>query len=170
MVLQVARQGGRDAVFNVPSQLIRKSPKDPEVTVALSDEPAVIATGHVREVAPQADAATGTYVVKIALDNPPDAMRLGATVVGQVRIQSEPVIQLPGTALTQSEGKPAVWVVDPEKKTVSLRPVAVGHYDTSSVVVSDGLKDGDLVVTAGVQALRPGQEVRLPEAGTGVQK
>jgi multidrug efflux pump subunit AcrA (membrane-fusion protein) len=90
--------------------------------------------------------------------------------VGQVRIQSEPVIQLPGTALTQSEGKPAVWVVDPEKKTVSLRPVAVGHYDASSVVVSDGLKDGDLVVTAGVQALRPGQEVRLPEAGTGVQK
>src|SRR6266403_1820041 len=170
MILQVARQGGRDAVINVPSQLIRQSPKDPEVTVALSDEPAVVATGHVREVAPQADAATGTYVVKIALDNPPDAMRLGATVVGQVKVHSEPVIQLPGTALTQSEGKPAVWVVDPEKKTVSLVPVTVGHYDTSSAVVSQGLKDGDLVVTAGVQALRPGQEVRLLEAGAGAQK
>ena len=34
MILQVARQGGRDAVFNVPSQLIRQSPKNPEVTVA----------------------------------------------------------------------------------------------------------------------------------------
>src|SRR6266481_1349926 len=77
MVLQVARQGGRDAVFNVPSQLIRRSPKNPEVTVALSDDPAVVATGHVREVAPQADAATGTYVVKVGLDNPPDIMRLG---------------------------------------------------------------------------------------------
>jgi RND family efflux transporter MFP subunit len=170
MVLQVARQGGRDAVFNVPSQLIRQSPKNPPVSVALSDDPAIVATGHVREVAPQADAATGTYVVKVALDNPPDAMRLGATIVGQVKIQSEPVIQLPGTALTQNEGKPAVWVVDPEKKTVSLVPVAVGHYDTSSVVVSDGLKDGDLVVTAGVQALRPGQEVKLLEAGAGAQK
>src|SRR6202795_4672796 len=104
MVLQVARQGGRDAVFNVPSQLIRKSPKDPEVTVALSDEPTVVATGHFREVAPQADAATGTYVVKVGLDNPPDIMRLGATIIGQVRIQSDPVIELPGTALTQSEG------------------------------------------------------------------
>jgi multidrug efflux pump subunit AcrA (membrane-fusion protein) len=72
--------------------------------------------------------------------------------------------------LTQSEGKPAVWVVDPEKKTVSLVPVTVGHYDTSSAVVSQGLKDGDLVVTAGVQALRPGQEVRLLEAGAGAQK
>jgi RND family efflux transporter MFP subunit len=170
MILQVARQGGRDAVFNVPSQLFRQSPKYPEVTVALSDEPAVVATGHVREVAPQADAATGTYVVKVALDNPPDAMRLGATIVGQVKIHSEPVIQLPGTALTQSDGKPAVWVVDPEKKTVSLVPVTVGHYDTSSAVVSHGLKDGDLVVTAGVQALRPGQEVRLLETDAGAQK
>src|ERR1700704_6495061 len=161
MVLQIARQGGRDAVFNVPSQIIRRSPKNPEVTVALSDDPTVIATGHVREVAPQADAATGTYVVKVSLDNSPDAMRLGATIIGQVKIESEPVIQLPGTALTQSEGKPAVWIVDPEKKTVSLVPVTVGHYDTSSAVVSHGLKDGDLVVTAGVQALRPGQEVRL---------
>src|ERR1700720_1870350 len=80
MILQVARQGGRDAVFNVPSQLIRQSPKNPEVTVSLSDDPTIVATGHVREVAPQADAATGTYVVKVSLDNPPDAVRLGATV------------------------------------------------------------------------------------------
>src|ERR1700704_181767 len=170
MILQVAKEGDRYAVFNVPSQLIRQSPKDPEVTVSLSDDPTIVTTGHVREVAPQADTATGTYVVKVALNNPPDAMRLGATIVGQVKVQSEPVIQLPGTALTQSEGKPAVWVVDPDKKTVSLVSVAVGHYDTSSAVVSQGLKDGDLVVIAGVQALRPGQEVRLLEAGAGVQK
>src|SRR6266550_3451761 len=170
MVLQIARQGGRDAVFNVPSQIIRRSPKNPEVTVALSDDPTVVATGHVREVAPQADAATGTYVVKVGIDNPPDAMRLGATIIGQIKVQSEPVIQLPGTALTQSEGKPAVWIVDPEKKTVSLVQVIVGHYDTSSAVVSHGLKDGDLVVTAGVQALRPGQEVRLLETDAGAQK
>jgi multidrug efflux pump subunit AcrA (membrane-fusion protein) len=63
-----------------------------------------------------------------------------------------------------------VWVVDPEKKTVSLVPVTVGHYDASSAVVSQGLKDGDLVVTAGVQALRPGQEVRILGADAGVQK
>jgi RND family efflux transporter MFP subunit len=170
MVLQVARQGGRDAVFNVPAQLIRQNPQNPEVTVNLSDDPTVVATGHVREVAPQADQVTGTYVVKVGLDNPPDTMRLGATIIGRVKIQSEPVIQLPGMALTQSEGKPAVWVVDPEKKTVSLRPITVGHYDTSSIIVADGLSDGDLVVTAGVQALRPGQEVRLLEAGADARK
>jgi RND family efflux transporter MFP subunit len=170
MVLQVARLGGRDAVFNVPAQLIRRSPKNPEVTVVLSDDPTVVATGHVREVAPQADAATGTYVVKVGLDNAPDTMRLGATIIGQVKLRSEPAIQLPGTALTQSEGKPAVWVVDPDKKTVSLLPITVGRYDTSSITVADGLRDGDLVVTAGVQALRPGQEVRLLETDAVIPK
>jgi membrane fusion protein, multidrug efflux system len=170
MVLQVATQGGRDAVFNVPAQIIRESPKDPEVTIALSDDPAIVATGHVREVAPQADAATGTYAVKVGLDNPPDIMRLGATIVGQVKVQAEPAIELPGTALTQSDGKPAVWVVDPEKKIVSLVPVTVGRFGTTSINVADGLRDGDLVVTAGVQALRPGQEVRVLEAGAGVQE
>ena len=60
-------------------------------------------------------------------------------------------------------------MVDPKKRIVSLLPVTVGHYDTSSVIVTDGLKDGDLVVTAGVQALRPGQEVRLLETGAGAQ-
>jgi membrane fusion protein, multidrug efflux system len=154
-------KAGRNAVFNVPSQLIRRSPKNPEVTVTLSDDPTVVATGHVRQVAPQADAATGTYVVKVGLDNPPDIMRLGATIIGHVRLQSEPVIQLPGTALTQSDRKPAVWVVDSATKTVSLRPVMVDHYDTSSIIVVDGLSDGEIVVTVGVQALRPGQEVRL---------
>jgi len=47
MVLQVARQRGRDAVFNAPSRLILQSPKNPEVTVVLSDDPTVVATEHV---------------------------------------------------------------------------------------------------------------------------
>jgi hypothetical protein len=51
-----------------------------------------------------------------------------------------------------------------------LLPVTVGRYDTSSIIVADGLRTGDLVVTAGVQALRPGQQVRLLETGAGAQK
>lgn len=164
MIVQVARDGGRDAVFNVPAQLLRSVPKSVTVTIALSDDPGITASGHVREVSPQADPTTGTYVVKVGLDNPSPAMRLGATVIGSLKMDSDPVIQLPGTALTQSEGKPAVWVVDPATKTVSLREVKVARYDAASVIVTDGLKDGEIVVTAGVQALRPGQEVRPIEA------
>jgi multidrug efflux pump subunit AcrA (membrane-fusion protein) len=52
-------------------------------------------------------------------------------------------------------------VVDPKTKTVSQRPVDVVRNDPSRVIVGGGLETGDIVVIAGVQALRPGQKVRL---------
>jgi len=47
--------------------------------------------------------------------------------------------------------------------TVALRNIAVRASDASAVQVESGLNPGDVVVTAGVQALRPGQKVRLIE-------
>ena len=161
MVLQVAQRGGKDAVFNVPATLMRNSPQNPPVTVALADDPTITAMGHVREVSPQADPATGTYVVKVGLDNPPDTLRLGSTVIGSVTLNPGPVVTIPGTALIQIDGKPAVWVVDPATNTVAAQPVEVERYDSSSVIISGGLKNGDIVVTAGTHALRPGQQVKL---------
>jgi multidrug efflux pump subunit AcrA (membrane-fusion protein) len=88
-------------------------------------------------------------------------MRLGATVVGSISLSTEPVVRLPGTALTEIDGGAAVWVVDPTAMTVSARQVSVLRYDAEAVIIDDGLADGEVVVTAGVHALRPGQEVRL---------
>ena len=52
-------------------------------------------------------------------------------------------------------------MVDPQSQTVSLRTVDVSRYDPADVVVSQGLDTGEIVVTAGVQTLHPGQTVRL---------
>ena len=86
MIVTLARQDGRDAVFDVPAQLIRSAPADPEITVSLTDDPAVTAAGRVREVAPQADPVTRTFEVKVGLTEPPAAMRLGATVTGRMQM------------------------------------------------------------------------------------
>ena len=37
MIVQIARQGGRDAVFDVPPQIKDRAPADPEITVSLTD-------------------------------------------------------------------------------------------------------------------------------------
>lgn len=163
MIAQIARDSGKDAVFNVPAPMIRTAPRDPLVTVALADDPAVVTTGRVREVAPQADAATGTFAVKVALTDPPAAMRLGDTIVGSISLSTGAVIRLPGTALTELDGSPSVWVVDPSALTVSARAVNVLRYDADAVILGDGIEDGEIVVTAGVHALQPGQQVRLLE-------
>jgi RND family efflux transporter MFP subunit len=161
MIAQLARDDGKDAVFNVSAAMIGGSSGGSEVTVTLSLNPSVTAKGRVREVAPRADPVTGTFLVRVGLTDPPAEMRLGSTVVGRAVFGGESGIELPSSALTQAEGSAAVWVVDPKKGTVSLRRIGVERFTPASVVVSDGLDPGEVVVTAGVQALRPGQEVRL---------
>ncbi len=161
MIVTLARQGGRDAVFDVPAQVIRSAPKNPQITVSLQDDPGVTVVGRVREVAPQADPVTRTFEVKVGLTDPPAAMRLGTTVTGRMDVDSSSVIDIPAAALTRSNQQPAVWIVDPSTSTVSLRTIDVLRFDPDAVVVSKGLAPGDVVVTAGVQALYPGQKVRL---------
>jgi membrane fusion protein, multidrug efflux system len=161
MIVRVARKDGRDAVFDVPAQVLRSAPSDPSITVNLTDDPTVTATGRVREVAPQADPVTRTFEVKVGLTDPPAAMRLGSTIVGRMQLDTAPVIEIPATALTESDRRPAVWVVDPKSLTVSLRNVEVARNDPATVAISEGLDTGDIVVTAGTQALHPGQKTRL---------
>src|SRR5262245_56323730 len=161
MMLRIARQDGRDAVFDVPAQLLRSTPSDPQVTVTLADEPAVTARGRIREVAPQANPVTRTFEVKVGLTDPPPAMRLGATVTGRMEVDSVPIIEIPATALTKFNQQPAVWIVDPSSLTVAIRNVDVLRFEPASVAVSGGLDTGEVVITAGVQALHPGQKVRL---------
>ena len=71
------------------------------------------------------------------------------------------MIEIPSSALTEFNGHPAVWIVDPKALTVEIRNVDVLRFDPATVTISQGLDTGDVVVTAGVQALRPGQKVRL---------
>ena len=166
MIVQVAREGGRDAVFDAPEQLIRTGPRDPTVEIALSEDATVKATGRVREVSPQADASTRTFQVKVAIIDPPEGMRLGSTVIGRIRLPAPAGVEIPQSALTEADGRPAVWIVDPSSQTVSLRSVEVARYDPAAVVISKGLQAGEFVVTAGVQALRAGQKVSIVGAAS----
>ena len=161
MIVRIARQDGRDAVFDVPSQLIRSASADPEVEVSLADDPSIKAKGRIREVAAQASAVTRTFEVRVGLTDPPPAMRLGASVVGRVSTSAGPMIDIPSSALTRMNQRPAVWIVDPTTSTVSVRNVDVLRFDEAQAVISQGLDTGEVVVTAGVQALHPGQKVRV---------
>jgi RND family efflux transporter MFP subunit len=160
MIVQVAREGARDAVFDVPAQIKDSARGNADITVALVSDPKVTAKARVREVSPRADPVTGTFAVRLRIIDPPPTMRLGSTVTGRMQLDAVPGAQIPASALVRSEGRTAVWVVDPKQGTVALRNIAVRASDANAVQVESGLNPGDVVVTAGVQALRPGQKVR----------
>jgi len=165
-VLKLAKPDQIDAVFNVAEAAFRDRPANdrPSVLVSLLSSPSVVAEGIVREVSPIADPATRTYQVKVTLESPPAAMRFGASVKGRLKATTAPVIVLPGSALYDKAGQPAVWVFDPGSSTVKLQPVQVTRFETDRVVISEGVNQGDVVVTAGVNRLREGQQVRLMDS------
>lgn len=162
MVVRVADPDSLDAVFSIAETAFANSSdarRPPLVTVSLLSNPAISTAGVIREVSPVADAATRTFQVKVALQNAPDQMRFGSSVAGRVNASGAPVVVLPGSALFDKDGKPAVWVVSASSAT-ELKSVVIARYETDRVVVSDGLSEGDIVVTAGVNRLREHEKVR----------
>ena len=162
MVVRLARPDDKDAIFSVSeAAFARKSDKLPEIVVTLLADPSISAQGVLREISPVADPATRTYKVKVTLKDPPEQMRFGASVVGRLKTKTAPVVVLPGSALFDRNGKPAVWLFDKASGTVSLKPVVIDRYETDRVVIASGVEKGDIVVTAGVNRLRENQHVRL---------
>lgn len=165
-IFGLARDGDRDAVFNVYESLFVDPPTNQPVDVTLLDDPKIKTSGKVREVTPAVSAQTGTLQVKIALSSLPTGMELGSVVSAALTVPAKTSVELPWSALTKGLGdqlgQPAVWVVDDQNKT-NLRAVTVGRYLTSKIVVSDGLKNGDKVVVAGGQLLHPDMQVELAE-------
>lgn len=160
-VFTLAEDGDRDAVFNVHETLVAGSTEAPVVTVALLADPNVQVQGQVREISPAVDPASGSIRVKIAIPATPPQMQLGDAVIGTVSAAPVKGMVLPWQALMSSNGRPAVWVVDPSTKSVSTMPVELLAFDTGIVVIDKGLEPGQQVVTAGGQLLSPGEIVEI---------
>jgi len=160
-VARLARLDRKDAVFSIAEALLLTAPKDPLVEVWSLDAPDLKTTGRVTEISPSADPVTRTFTVKVALPEAPATMRFGMTVVGRIHMAERRVVSLPNSALFQQDGRPAVWLVDRTSLTVALVKVGVFRLDPDRVLIETGLDNGALVVTAGLQTLRPGQKVRL---------
>jgi RND family efflux transporter MFP subunit len=163
MIARIADPAEKDAVFSIAeASFDSEAPAQPipPITVSLLSNPAVTTQGLIREVSPIADGATRTYQVKVGLKDAPEAMRFGASVAGRVQTDVKPVVVVPGSALFDTNGQPAVWLVGADAKVV-LKPIIVARYETDRIVVESGLVKGDIVVTAGVNRLRDGETVRI---------
>jgi membrane fusion protein, multidrug efflux system len=164
-VVRLAPDGARDAVFAVPEDSIGRiralagKPGALKVRLWSGGDP-IAAT--VREVAAAADPTTRTFLVKADVGKADVQLGQTASVLLDLpRIDG--IAKLPLTAVTQQQGKTAVWLVDKTSMTVKMQPITVAGADGNSVVVAGGLAPGQVVVTAGVHVLTPGQKVKFFE-------
>ncbi len=132
-----------------------------DVTISFWAVPGTSLHGRVREVGALADAASRTFAVKVTvLDAPRGLLALGMTAAVSFGTAGPPLAALPASALTDKDGKPAVWVLDTKAQRAALRPVRVAGYRADgSVLVADGVADGEQVVTAGVGQIEPDMPV-----------
>ncbi|MDQ0457902.1 efflux RND transporter periplasmic adaptor subunit [Rhizobium paknamense] len=161
MVVTLISSQERDAVFDVPEKLLAAKTQAPPVDVRLISDPGVKASGTVREITPSADPITRTFRVKVALGEGGARMPFGAAVIGSMVLAPKMLVKLPASALTNADGKTAVFVFDRAKSRLAYRPVTLERFDEQTLLVSDGLAAGDIVATAGVSKLRDGEEVSL---------
>lgn len=166
-VATIAHAAGVEVSMDVPENRLDDVRAAQLVAITLWSAPGRVLHGRVREIGALADPASRTFNVKVAvLDAPPGLLALGMTAT--VRLAAPPgpaVALLPATALTDQDGHPAVWVLDPADGTApggnaprhaEPRPVTVaGYREDGQVAISGGLRAGDQVVTAGAAVLDP---------------
>jgi RND family efflux transporter MFP subunit len=160
VVLTLVKDGEREIEISIPENRIEDLRNAQQIRVTFWALPDVTVEGKVREISPVADKITRTYKARISLQNLPAGVNLGMTAnVVIASAGSRQAVYIPLAAIYQTGDIPGVWVVANE--TVSLRPVKVGAFGDGQIQVLEGLQDGDVIVTAGVQKLREGQKVRL---------
>lgn len=162
-VVRLARQGEKEVATAIPEQQLALVRTGAPVVVRLWAGGPEIA-GRVREVAPVADPATRTYPARVSLIDPPPGVALGMTASVQFAAPVRAAILLPLQAVLVEGSAPQVWVFDAASSTVTRRAIKLGGVSGNQIVVADGLKGGDVVVTAGVHLLQEGQKVRLLDA------
>jgi multidrug efflux system membrane fusion protein len=163
-VVRLAHDGPRDVVFAVPEdkvETIRQLAALPgRFKVRLWGDTAAPLPASVREIAGSADPVTRTFLVKADIGKA--AVRLGQTATVLVELPpASGVAKLPLSALKEEQGRTVVWVVDRSSMTVQQQAVTLAGADGNEAVVTGGLAPGQVVVTAGVHVLNPGQKVKF---------
>lgn len=116
--------------------------------------------GSVLRVAPKLDAQTHTFRIEVAVNNANGTFRPGMFVeVNIIAAQRADVPVVPRVAVTRRGDSNVVFVVSGQR--VNRRDVRTGLSDEDKYEIIDGVKDGDRVVTRGLETLTDGTRIRI---------
>ena len=154
---------------DLPESLISYIPHVTKVWVEYDVFPGRKIPAKIKEVGTEASMTTRTYPVTLIMDQPKD-IKILPGMAGKVSgeadlpdIDGREGIEVPVAAVftPNTEMQNCVWVVDEGSKTVHRRKVKTGELTIDGIMVIEGLKLGEWVVTAGVHLLQEGQKVQI---------
>jgi RND family efflux transporter MFP subunit len=155
---------GLEAYISVP--LERATALRPGLTVELLDtDGKVIASNPITFIAPRADDATQSILVKATLRTRPPGVRVQQYVRSRIVWTNEPAISVPVVAVNRISGQYFVFVAEQGQGGIVARqkPVTVGDLIGDSYIVRSGVKEGEKLIVSNIQKLQDGVPVK-PEA------
>lgn len=151
------------ATVGVPEAEARQVSVGRAARIALPALGDTVVSGTVEAVLPQADPLSRSYTVKVRLENADGSLPLGAIVTARIptgRDRSGFVVP-PQSIHRFPDGALFVWVVDPQRSTVSRRIVGVGRPEGAEIEIVTGLSEGDQVVLSTPRAFYDGLAVKV---------
>ena len=152
---------GLEAYINVP--LERANALKPGLTVELLDGAGeVIASNPVTFIAPRADDATQSVLVKATLRQRPPGLRVMQYARARLIWSNEPALAVPVVSVSRIAGQHFVFVAEPagEGFVARQKPITVGTVVGDDYVVLRGLMAGERVIVSNVQKIGDGAPVR----------
>jgi RND family efflux transporter MFP subunit len=157
----IAKDGDREVVIDVPESRVDQVRGAKDLYVTLWADPGKKYRANLRRIDPDTDPTTRTYDAYVTVLQPDPAVLLGMTAYVHVpEAAAGNTVTLPLPAIVEKPDGPRVWLVDRSASTVSLHAVKVLTIVDNVALVSDGLQNGETVVTAGANLLHEGQKVR----------
>lgn len=159
--------------FSIPQRQLARLRDGMAVRVTTDAAPGETFHGEIVAVSPEVDAATRNVRVRALVANPGERLHTGMFANIEVVLPDmQRVLPVPATAVLYATFGDSVFVVEQQKNEKSgeaeqvLRQqfVRLGQARGDFVDVTDGLKDGETVVTSGVFKLRSGIQVVIDNA------
>jgi RND family efflux transporter MFP subunit len=163
VAIRIARLAEKEAVIAVPEAQIT-AVRTGVASLSLWSSPDHHYVATLREFSPSADPATRTYLARFSIPTADEQVLFGMTATVTIGEEAaRKVARLPLSSVHNQGSGPAVWVVGVDGRTV-LRPITVAAYQSREVLITEGVSEGDRVVSLGAHKLDPGQRVRIVEA------
>src|SRR5260221_504567 len=140
------------------------------VVVALDSYPDKQFDAALVKVYPAADRQKGTVKIEVQIARPdlqiikPEMSAKVSFLENQPAATQQPHITVPKGAVRIEEGKTYVWTV--RKGIVQRVGIVRGQETETGIEITQGVKDGDIVIVAAVVALKDGLRVRTDQSGS----
>lgn len=167
LVLEVHLSGELEVRAGIPETYIAEVKKGSIVNIEFNSIKDKIFQGEITEVSYNVDKESSTYPVSIRIQHPTKDIRPGMpadVIISFNRENAKDSLYVSVHAVGEDNSGNFVYIVKPGENgfgTVEKRSVVVGDMTDSGFEIKSGLKDEELVVTAGISKLSDGLKVRM---------